>query len=111
MPDKHVITAIGKKLGKRILVWNCCNFNLADNISNELRDKYMVDIDNGSKESMVLVPRGRWWSNEDNEGGDESNIMSKEEGEEEEDKVGNATVALILSMVAAPTKMRLRMIW
>jgi hypothetical protein len=43
------------------------------------------------KERMGVGPRGERWLNKDDKGGDESNIVSREEWEEEEDKDGNAS--------------------
>ncbi len=42
--------------------------NLADDTSDELRNKHVVEIDNGSKEWMVVVPKGKRWSKDNKEG-------------------------------------------
>ena len=58
MPDKDVITAIGKKLGKRILARKRHDFDLAEDIGNKLHNDYVVEINDRSKEWMVVAPRG-----------------------------------------------------
>ena len=90
MPDEDVLTAIGFRLGKRILVRKCWDFYVADDIRNELCNEYVVEIDDQNKEWMVVAPRGgRWSKDKDGEGG-ESNIISREEWEEGEDKNGGS---------------------
>ncbi len=86
-------------------------FDLADDIHNKLHNQNMGEINNRSKEWMAMAPRGGRWSNNNNEGGDESNIVGRKEWEEEETKVVMRAAVMILSKAAAPTKMRLRMIW
>jgi len=91
VPDEDVIVAIGKKLGERILARKRRDFDLADDIRDELRDEYVVEIDDQNKEWMVVAPRGGMWSKDDDGGGDESNIVSREEWEAEEDEDGDAS--------------------
>jgi hypothetical protein len=77
--SKDVIAAISRKLGERILAQKRRNFDQADNISNELRNKFMVEIKDETKEWMAVVPRGGWWSNNNDKGGYEGSIVSREE--------------------------------
>jgi hypothetical protein len=53
-------------LGKRILVWKRCNFDLADNLRDKLCTECVGKIDNGSKGLMTVALRGRRWSNNNN---------------------------------------------
>ncbi len=85
VPDDDLRVVIGKKLGERILARKRRDFDLADDIRDELRDQYVVEIDDGNKEWMVVAPRGGRWSNDDDEGNDDGNIVSKEEWDEDED--------------------------
>ena len=48
--NEDFLTAIGKRLGERILVRKCRDFGVAEDIRNELWDKYVVEIDNQNKE-------------------------------------------------------------
>ncbi len=66
------------------------DFDMADDIRNKLWDKYVVEIDDQNKEWMVVAPRGGRWSKDDNGEGYESNIVSREECEEGEDKDGGS---------------------
>ena len=50
VPDKDVRAKISEKLGERILARKRRDFNLADDIRDELRGEYVVEIDDGSKE-------------------------------------------------------------
>ena len=90
VPDKDVLAAIGKRLGKRILAQKRRDFDVADNIRNELCDKYVVEIDDRNKEWMVVVPRGGRWLKDNDGEGDENNIVSREEWEEGEDEDGGS---------------------
>ncbi|KAL3771369.1 hypothetical protein ACHAWU_004642 [Discostella pseudostelligera] len=83
VPDENVQVMIGKKLGDRILARKARNFDLADDIRDELLNEYVVEIDDRAKEWMVSNPRGGQWSlNGDNE---VNNIVSKQEWDEEDD--------------------------
>ena len=50
VPDKDVLAATGKRLGKRILARKRQNFDVASDIRNKLCNKYMVEIDDQNKE-------------------------------------------------------------
>lgn len=83
VPDENVQVMIGKKLGDRILARKARNFDLADDIRDELLNEYVVEIDDRAKEWMVSNPRGGQWSlNGDDE---VNNIVSKQEWDEEDD--------------------------
>jgi hypothetical protein len=69
---------IEKKLGDRILARKARNFDLADDIREELLRDYMVDVDDRAKEWMVMAPEGGVWADDDDVE-DETNIVSKEE--------------------------------
>ena len=86
-------TMIEKKLGERILAWNCRDFDVAGNIRDKLRNKYLVEIDK-NKEWMMVAPRGGRRSKDDNREGDDSNIVSREEWEEGGDKDGDASSSI-----------------
>jgi len=90
VPDEDVRAKIGEKLGERILARKRRDFVLADDIRDELRDEYVVEIDNGSKEWMVVAPRGGRWSNDGDESED-GNVVSKQEWDEEEDEEGDTS--------------------
>ena len=92
VPNKDILAAIGKRLGKRILAQKRQDFNVADNIRDKLPDEYVVEIGDQNKEWMVVASRGGQWSKDNNGEGDESNIMSREEWEEGEDKDGDVDV-------------------
>ena len=91
VPEEKVQIEIEKKLGERILARKARNFDLADDIREELLQDYMVDVDDRAKEWMVMEPEGGAWADDD----DETNIVSKEEWEsdgsveEEEDDEGD----------------------
>ena len=90
MPDEDVLAAIGKRLGERILTRKRWDFDVADDIRDELCNEYVVENDNQNKEWMVVAPRGGRWSKDNDGEGDESNIISREEWEEGEDKNGGS---------------------
>ncbi len=46
VPNENVIMAIGKKLGKRILVRKRRDFDLAEKVHNELCNGYIMEINN-----------------------------------------------------------------
>ena len=94
VPNKDILAAIGKRLGKRILAQKRQDFNVADNIRDKLPDEYVVEIGDQNKEWMVVASRGGQWSKDNNGEGDESNIMSREEWEEGEDKDGDASASV-----------------
>jgi hypothetical protein len=94
VPNKDVIAVISKKLGKMILARKHHNFDLADNICIKLCNEYVVEIVNGSREWMAVVPRSGRWLNNNNNGRDESNIVSREEWKEEEEEDGNASCSI-----------------
>ena len=88
VPDEKVQVEIEKKLGDRILARKARNFAMADDIRDELLRDYLVEIDDRSKEWLVMNPDGGRWADDDD---DETNIVSKEEWEsdgsfEEEDE-------------------------
>jgi len=87
LPDEDVQTKIGKLLGDRILARKCRDFNKADDIRDELREDYLVEIDDRSKDWVVVAPEGARWA-DDNEEGDD-NIVSKQEWDEEDDNEGS----------------------
>ncbi|KAL3808132.1 hypothetical protein ACHAXA_004578 [Cyclostephanos tholiformis] len=86
IPDNDKCVMIGKKLGERILARKRRDFDLADDIRDKLCGQYVVEIDDRSKEWMVIAPKGGRWLNDDNEIKDNSNIVSKEEWDKEEDE-------------------------
>jgi hypothetical protein len=81
IPDESIIAAIGKRLGDRILARKRRDFDLADDIRDELRNDYVVEIDDGNKEWIIVSPRGAMWSNDDDDG---MNVVSKEEWDAED---------------------------
>jgi hypothetical protein len=86
MPEETIIAAIGKRLGDRILARKRRDFDMADDIRDELRNDYVVEIDDGNKEWMIVSPRGAMWdTNDDNENGGGMNVVSKEEWDAEDD--------------------------
>ena len=86
MPEETIIAAIGKRLGDRILARKRRDFDMADDIRDELRNDYVVEIDDGNKEWMIVSPRGAMWdANDDNENGGGMNFVSKEEWDAEDD--------------------------
>ena len=85
VPDEKVQAMIGKKLGDRILARKARNFDLADDIRDELLNEYVVEVDDRAKEWMVVSPRGGQWSLNDDDSDNETNIVSKQEWEEEDD--------------------------
>ena len=104
VPDEDVLTEIGKRLDERILVWKRLDYDVANDIRGELCDEYVVEIDDQNKEGMVVAPRGGWWSKDNNGEGDESNIISREEWEEGEDKDGDASGSVDLVNDGGGTK-------
>ena len=86
VPDKDVLTAIGKRLGERILMQKQRDFDVANDTPNKLRNKYVVEIDDQNKEWMVVVLRGGRLLKDDDRKGDENNIVSREEWEEGKDE-------------------------
>lgn len=91
VPDLEVIKTIGNKLADRIMARKNRDFDLADQIREELEDVYLVKIDDKKKEWRIVQPEGARWA-EDEDEADEfagSNFVSKAEfdddGDEEED--------------------------
>ena len=85
IPEETIIAAIGKRLGDRILARKRRDFDMADDIRDELRNDYVVEIDDGNKEWMIASPRGAMWdTNDDNENGGGMNVVSKEEWDAED---------------------------
>jgi hypothetical protein len=85
IPEETIIAAIGKRLGDRILARKRRDFDMADDIRDELRNDYVVEIDDGNKEWMIVSPRGAMWdTNDDNENGGGMNVVSKEEWDAED---------------------------
>jgi hypothetical protein len=82
IPDESIIAAIGKRLGERILARKRRDFEMADAIRDELRNDYVVEIDDGNKEWIIVSPRGAMWSNDDDDDG--MNVVSKEEWDAED---------------------------
>lgn len=68
-----------------IVYWHLNIVILIYNIRDELREEYVVEIDDENKEWMIVSPRGAMWSNNGNDGG-RGNIVSKEEWDAEDDK-------------------------
>jgi hypothetical protein len=81
VPEEKVQAEIVKKLGQRILARKARNFDLADDIRDDLLRNYLVEVDDRSKEWLVLRPAGARWANDDDVDvdGDETNFVSKEE--------------------------------
>lgn len=85
VPEEKVQVEIEKKLGDRILARKSRNFDLADDIREELLTVYMVDVDDRVKEWMVMEPEEGAWADDGDD--DETNIVSKEEWDSDgEDK-------------------------
>jgi hypothetical protein len=91
VPDEEVQMIIGKKLADRILARKSKKFELADQIRQELKDEYVVDIDDKKKEWKVMQPEGgaKWLDADDLD--DNFDLVSKDEfdsddefGDEEE---------------------------
>ena len=80
VPNDEMIKKIGTMLGERILARKSRNFQMADDIRDELRDDYMVEVDDQVKEWVVVSPEGGRWS-DDEEVGEETdvNVESAEE--------------------------------
>ena len=89
MPDETIIATIGERLGDRILARKRRDFDTTDDIRDELRDDYAVEIDDGNKEWTIVSPRGAMWAdyNNDynNDDGGGKNVVSKEEWDAEDD--------------------------
>jgi cysteinyl-tRNA synthetase len=89
MPDETIIATIGERLGDRILARKRRDFDTADDIRDELRDDYAVEIDDGNKEWTIVSPRGAMWADDDNDynndDGGGKNVVSKEEWDAEDD--------------------------
>ena len=84
VPDDDVQIKIGKLLGDRILARKCRDFDKADDIRDELREDYMVEIDDRSKDWVVVAPEGARWADDDEEG--DVDVVSKQEWDEEDDE-------------------------
>ena len=82
VPDEGVQSAIGKKLGERVLARKARDFDLADNIRDELRREYVVEIDDRSKEWVVVAPEGGEWADDEADG----DFVSKEEWDDEDNE-------------------------
>ncbi len=80
VPEEKVQIEIEKKLGERILARKARNFDLADEIREELMTVYLVDVDDRAKEWIVMEPEDGVWADDDNDD-DETNIVSQEEWE------------------------------
>jgi len=89
VPDEDVQIKIGKLLGDRILARKCRDFDKADDIRDELREDYLVEIDDRSKDWVVVAPEGARWAGDEEEGDD--NIVSKQEWNEEDDEDSDET--------------------
>ena len=61
IPDETIIATIGKQLGDRILARKRRDFDMADDTRDELRNDYVVKIDDGNKEWMIVSPHGAMW--------------------------------------------------
>eukprot|EP00578_Thalassiosira_sp_NH16_P002805 CAMPEP_0181132418 /NCGR_PEP_ID=MMETSP1071-20121207/30983_1 /TAXON_ID=35127 /ORGANISM="Thalassiosira sp., Strain NH16" /LENGTH=552 /DNA_ID=CAMNT_0023218747 /DNA_START=133 /DNA_END=1788 /DNA_ORIENTATION=- len=89
VPSEDIQAMVGKKLGERVQARKGRDFALADEIREDLRRDYVVEVDDQTKEWIVVAPEGARWSgvqDDDGEGGDE-NIVSREEWDDEEDEV------------------------
>lgn len=96
VPEEKVQIEIEKKLGERILARKARNFDLADEIREELLTVYLVDVDDRAKEWLVMEPEDGVWADDDDD--DDSNFVSKEEWEsddsvEEDDDFENEPAA------------------
>ena len=81
-PDDNVTAAVGRKLGKRITARKERDFDKADNIREDLRRDYMVEIDDRTKEWKVVSPEGgRWADDEDASATD--NVVIRQEWEDD----------------------------
>ncbi len=61
IPDVTIIATIGKRLGDGILARKRRVFDMADDTRDELRNDYVVKIDDGNKEWMIVFPHGAMW--------------------------------------------------
>ncbi len=80
VPEEKVQIEIEKKLGERILARKARNFDLADEIREELLTVYSVDVDDRAKEWIVMEPEDGVWADDDDDD-DDTNFVSKEEWE------------------------------
>ncbi|KAL7540915.1 hypothetical protein ACHAXR_010475 [Thalassiosira sp. AJA248-18] len=75
-------------LGERVQARKSRDFDLADNIRDDLRNDYMAEVDDWSKDWVVLASEGGSWVDDDDDG---LNVVSKQECDtdvdEEEDEV------------------------
>ena len=116
VPEEKVQVEIEKKLGERILARKARNFALADEIRDELLEEYLVEIDDRSKEWLIMMPEGGRWADDD--GDDETNIVSEDEWEsdgsfvEDEEESSNVQAAIdegaLSSMTVPELKEELR---
>lgn len=89
VPSEDIQKAIGKKLAERILARKNRNFDLADDIRQELRDEYVVDVDDRTKTWRIDQPEGAVWSDDDEDDELASvNVVSKEEFENDDEDMG-----------------------
>ncbi|KAL9181699.1 hypothetical protein ACHAXT_012042 [Thalassiosira profunda] len=86
VPDDDVQMEIGKRLGERILARKARDFGLADRIRDELERDYVVEIDDRSKEWVVVAPEGARWSEDEGDDGEMANVESKQEWEADDDE-------------------------
>jgi hypothetical protein len=91
VPDLDVMKVIGNKLADRITARKNRDFELADQIREELEDEYLVKVDDKNKEWKIVQPEGaRWADDEDDEGADEvsgSNYVSKAEFDDDDEEM------------------------
>lgn len=86
-PDEEIQKLIGNKLADRITARKNRDFDLADQIRQELEDVYLLKIDDKNKEWRVSQPEGARWV-DDNEGDEFAgmNFVSKVEFDNDEDE-------------------------
>lgn len=85
VPDEEIQSKIGKLLGDRILARKSRDFDKADDIRDELREVYVVEVDDRSKEWVVTAPEGAMWADDDDDKED-TNVVSKQEWDEDENE-------------------------
>lgn len=119
VPDEEVQKTVGKKLGERILARKNRDFDLADDIRDELTDMFFVEIDDRSKEWTMAAPAvtGQSSSSWDEEDGDEEDVeddLTEDDTTEEEEESSiteeenNASSSLDVSVLSSMTVPQLK---
>ena len=86
-PGEDVMKLIGQKLADRITARKNRDFELADQLRQELEEDYLVKIDDKKKEWRISQPEGARWAENEDDGDDEFgdlNFVSQKEFEDDE---------------------------